>query len=65
MPSIPHASDSTITFVYDQPPGEPVLWPLGNEQEAMLLQHYIEQVALFVRLMHVARATRLIRSSST
>jgi hypothetical protein len=38
------------TFVYQQPPGEPVLWPLEHEQEAMLLQHYIENVALFVSL---------------
>lgn len=36
------------TFVYQQPPGEPILWPLEHEQEAMLLQHYIENVALFV-----------------
>ena len=48
MPAIPQGPDGTITFIYDQPPGEPVLWPLGSEQEAMLLQHYIEQVALFV-----------------
>jgi hypothetical protein len=48
VPAIPQGSDGTVTFVYDQPPGEPVLWPLGSEQEAMLLQHYIEQVALFV-----------------
>lgn len=37
------------SFVYQRPPGAPVLWPLENEQEAMLLQHYIENVALFVR----------------
>jgi hypothetical protein len=48
VPPIPQVSNGTVTFVYDQPPGEPVLWPLGNEQEAMLLQHYIEHVALFV-----------------
>lgn len=36
------------TFVYQQPPGEPILWPLEHEQEAMLLQHYIDNVALFV-----------------
>jgi hypothetical protein len=36
------------TFVYQQPPGQPILWPLEHEQEAMLLQHYIENVALFV-----------------
>lgn len=35
-------------FVYQQPPGEPILWPLEHEQEAMLLQHYIENIALFV-----------------
>ncbi|KAH7089532.1 hypothetical protein FB567DRAFT_439127 [Paraphoma chrysanthemicola] len=35
------------TFVYQQPPGQPILWPLEHEQEAMLLQHYIENVALF------------------
>jgi hypothetical protein len=34
-------------FVYQQPPGQPILWPLEHEQEAMLLQHYIENVALF------------------
>ncbi|KNG51141.1 putative Zn(II)2Cys6 transcription factor (Eurofung) [Stemphylium lycopersici] len=39
---------SASTFVYQQPPGEPVLWPLEHEQEAMLLQHYIENVALFL-----------------
>ena len=43
----------TRTFVYQQPPGEPILWPLEHEQEAMLLQHYIENVALFVST-HVA-----------
>jgi hypothetical protein len=36
------------TFVYQQPPGQPILWPLEHEQEATLLQHYIENVALFV-----------------
>lgn len=36
------------TFVYQQPPGVPVLWPLEHEQEAMLLQHYLDDVALFV-----------------
>ncbi|EAT91294.1 hypothetical protein SNOG_01645 [Parastagonospora nodorum SN15] len=35
------------TFVYQQPPGQPILWPLEHEQEAMLLQHYIDNVALF------------------
>lgn len=44
---------SASTFVYQQPPGEPVLWPLEHEQEAMLLQHYIENVALFVSLFAV------------
>lgn len=42
------------TFVYQQPPGEPILWPLEHEQEAMLLQHYIENVALFVSSLHSA-----------
>jgi len=44
----PHQEEGISTFVYQQPPGEPVLWPLEHEQEAMLLQHYIENVALFV-----------------
>jgi hypothetical protein len=35
-------------FVYQQAPGQPILWPLEHEQEAMLLQHYIDNVALFV-----------------
>ncbi|KAF2854994.1 hypothetical protein T440DRAFT_486026 [Plenodomus tracheiphilus IPT5] len=39
------------TFVYQQPPGAPILWPLEHEQEAMLLQHYIENVALFFDMM--------------
>lgn len=39
------------TFVYQQTPGEPILWPLEHEQEAMLLQHYIENVALFVSIL--------------
>ncbi|KAI4654727.1 uncharacterized protein J4E78_006904 [Alternaria triticimaculans] len=43
----PHQEEGVSTFVYQQPPGEPVLWPLEHEQEAMLLQHYIENVALF------------------
>ncbi|KAF2660790.1 hypothetical protein K491DRAFT_588286 [Lophiostoma macrostomum CBS 122681] len=34
-------------FVYQQPPGAPVLWPLEHEQEATLLQHYLDYVALF------------------
>jgi hypothetical protein len=45
-----HDDVSVSTFVYQQPPGEPVLWPLEHEQEAMLLQHYIENVALFVSI---------------
>ncbi|CAI6329320.1 unnamed protein product [Periconia digitata] len=44
-------SEDTSTFVYQQPPGVPVLWPLDHEQEAMLLQHYIENVALFFDMM--------------
>jgi hypothetical protein len=43
----PQRNDAS-TFVYQQPPGQPILWPLEHEQEAMLLQHYIENVALFV-----------------
>lgn len=39
------------TFVHQQPPGAPILWPLEHEQEAMLLQHYIENVALFFDMM--------------
>ncbi|CAO2648601.1 Nn.00g078680.m01.CDS01 [Neocucurbitaria sp. VM-36] len=39
--------NNSSTFVYQQPPGAPILWPLEHEQEAMLLQHYIENVALF------------------
>ncbi|KAF1918111.1 hypothetical protein BDU57DRAFT_555782 [Ampelomyces quisqualis] len=45
LDSFQHAE--SITFVYQQPPGQPILWPLEHEQEAMLLQHYIENVALF------------------
>ncbi|KAL6153892.1 hypothetical protein ACJQWK_01782 [Exserohilum turcicum] len=40
-------ANANNTFVYQQPAGEPILWPLEHEQEAMLLQHYIENVALF------------------
>jgi hypothetical protein len=47
---VPIEPDISNTFVYQQPPGAPVLWPLEHEQEAMLLQHYIDNVALFVRL---------------
>lgn len=43
-------ANANNTFVYQQPAGEPILWPLEHEQEAMLLQHYIENVALFVSL---------------
>jgi hypothetical protein len=43
--------DVSNPFVYQQPPNAPVLWPLENEREAMLLQHYIDNVALFVRYM--------------
>ncbi|EUC42806.1 hypothetical protein COCMIDRAFT_39161 [Bipolaris oryzae ATCC 44560] len=46
-----HGDANASTFVYQQPPGEPVLWPLEHEQEAMLLQHYIENVALFFDMM--------------
>ncbi|KAF2471427.1 uncharacterized protein BDR25DRAFT_223470 [Lindgomyces ingoldianus] len=35
------------TLVHQQPPGAPVLWPLEHEQEAMLLRHYVDDVALF------------------
>jgi hypothetical protein len=44
-----HEHHENGTFVHQQPPREPILWPLEHEQEAMLLQHYIENVALFVR----------------
>lgn len=47
-PSVTSHPDEVRTFVYQQAPGEPILWPLEHEQEAMLLQHYIENVALFV-----------------
>ncbi|KAL5121490.1 hypothetical protein ACEQ8H_000562 [Pleosporales sp. CAS-2024a] len=55
-PSLHHDNDQPLghlhqtessTFVFQQPPGQPILWPLEHEQEAMLLQHYIENVALF------------------
>ncbi|KAF1844633.1 uncharacterized protein K460DRAFT_95343 [Cucurbitaria berberidis CBS 394.84] len=45
--SVSFQHNNSSTFVYQQPPGEPILWPLEHEQEAMLLQHYIENVALF------------------
>ena len=44
----PFQHNGGSTFVHQQPPGAPILWPLEHEQEAMLLQHYIENVALFV-----------------
>ncbi|PVH98714.1 hypothetical protein DM02DRAFT_729682 [Periconia macrospinosa] len=50
-PSPRNDLNDTNTFVYQQPPGVPVLWPLDHEQEAMLLQHYIEEVALFFDMM--------------
>lgn len=46
--AIPSFQAESSTFVYQQAPGQPILWPLEHEQEAMLLQHYIENVALFV-----------------
>ncbi|KAF2006257.1 hypothetical protein P154DRAFT_255910 [Amniculicola lignicola CBS 123094] len=46
-PLSPLQTSVPITFVHQHPPGVPVLWPLENEQEAMLLQHYIDHVALF------------------
>ncbi|KAF2878208.1 hypothetical protein BDV95DRAFT_613821 [Massariosphaeria phaeospora] len=48
--SLPQSSFSTSElnrYVYQQPPGAPVLWPLEHEQEAMLLQHYVTNVAPF------------------
>lgn len=53
------------TFVYQQPPGAPVLWPLDHEQEAMLLRHYLDHVALFVcgsvlDVLHTTNASSLI-----
>lgn len=52
------------TFVYQQPPGAPILWPLEHEQEAMLLQHYIENVALFVSAIKLLVNTQLTSASS-
>ncbi|PSN67793.1 hypothetical protein BS50DRAFT_348932 [Corynespora cassiicola Philippines] len=43
----PFTDNENHTFVYQQPPNAPILWPLEHEQEAMLLQHYIDNVALF------------------
>lgn len=55
-------SPEASTFVYQQPPGQPILWPLEHEQEAMLLQHYIENVALFVSSMSLCKMSLLTRS---
>jgi hypothetical protein len=57
--------DGTSTFVYQQAPGEPVLWPLEHEQEAMLLQHYIENVALFVSTVNGRKNQQLTIASLT
>ncbi|KAH9867616.1 hypothetical protein IAQ61_008210 [Plenodomus lingam] len=46
-----YSPEEPSTFVHQQPPGAPILWPLEHEQEAMLLQHYIENVALFFDMM--------------
>jgi hypothetical protein len=51
--TVPLQQDESNTYVYQQPPNEPILWPLEHEQEAMLLQHYIDHVALFVRCIIV------------
>lgn len=59
-----HDNANASTFVYQQPPGEPVLWPLEHEQEAMLLQHYIENVALFVSLWPSRRRNFLLTTVS-
>ena len=58
-PFEPPQSDDTHMFVYQQPPGAPVLWPLEHEQEAMLLQHYLDHVALFVSTYYPMLATSL------
>ncbi|KAF2443371.1 hypothetical protein P171DRAFT_36311 [Karstenula rhodostoma CBS 690.94] len=49
LPVSPHVPDpdASANFTYKPPPGAPVLWPLESEQEAMLLQHYVENTALF------------------
>ena len=63
-----HVSPSPIQpsgFVHQQPPGAPVLWPLEHEQEAMLLQHYLDNVALFVRAMLKGIVQRLTTLSLT
>jgi hypothetical protein len=57
------SSNETNPFVYQQAPGQPILWPLEHEQEAMLLQHYIDNVALFVSISNLA-AWYLLNSCS-
>ncbi|KAH7117723.1 hypothetical protein B0J11DRAFT_90108 [Dendryphion nanum] len=47
----PAPASDLHTFVYQQAPGVPILWPLEHEQEAMLLQHYLDNVALFFDMM--------------
>lgn len=49
LPATPHLPDlnGSNNFSYQPSPGARVLWPLESEQEAMLLQHYIENIALF------------------
>ena len=49
LPATPRVPDTNGlgNFSYQPPPGSKVLWPLESEQEAMLLQHYIENIALF------------------
>jgi hypothetical protein len=42
-----------------------VLWPLEHEQEAMLLQHYIENVALFVSTVNGRKNQQLTIASLT
>lgn len=54
------------TYINQQPRKPPILWPLEHEQEAMLLQHYINDVAQFVRCTIDLKAyIRLTISSST
>lgn len=55
-PSEGYGPVESNTFVYQQPPGAPILWPLEHEQEATLLQHYIENVALFVSMAIESKA---------
>lgn len=45
-PPVPHLSASN-SFIYSPSPGPRLLWPLESEQEAMLLRHYVENIALF------------------